>query len=195
MLDKLKTDLDEMLALVKKCPNDLQEVALKTLLEHWLRTNAAPPAPPIPMPGILSPAPAPHPHPVATSLPANFQPFMMANSLTEAHLQRVYHPLGAGAQLIVSSIPGTGKSGQQVSLALLIAVRQAMATGTFICALEDLRQMCLHYNCYDSANFAATLKNNSTLFKGRKKGEDLELSAPGMKRAAEIIKKISAPDA
>lgn len=194
MLDKLKTDLDEMLSLVKKCPSDLQEVAFKTLLEHWLRTNAAPPAP-IPMQGTPSPPPTSPPQPVATSRHANFQPFMVANSLTDAHLQRVYHPLGAGAQLMVGSIPGTGKRSQQVSLALLIAVRQAMASGTFTCALEDLRQMCLHYNCYDSANFAATLKSNSTLFKGRKKGEDLELSAAGMKRAAETIKKISVPDA
>ena len=34
MLDKLTADFDEILKLVKKCPPELQEVALKTVLDN-----------------------------------------------------------------------------------------------------------------------------------------------------------------
>jgi len=39
MLDKLKADFDGILELVTKCPANLQEMALKTILEHWAASN------------------------------------------------------------------------------------------------------------------------------------------------------------
>jgi hypothetical protein len=106
----------------------------------------------------------------------------VANSVTMPQLEKVYHPVGANAQLVISDIPGSGKAGKEISLALLLSVRQAIGGGTFGCGLEELRQMCLHYDCYDSANFAAILNNKKLLFKNRKKGEDIELSGPGMRK-------------
>ena len=188
MLKKLKDDLDSILELVKKCPTELQEVAFKTLLEHWLRVNVP----------AVAPAGSPTRPPslgAATGgegiLPQSFRPFMVANSLTEAELGKVFHPLGSSAQLVTSELPGQGKSGKQIALVLLLSVRQAMGGASFGCALEELRQMCLHYDCYDSPNFAANLKKNSQLFKPRKKGEAVELSAAGMKRAASYIKQLA----
>lgn len=186
MLNKLGADFEEILKLVKKCPTELQEVALKTLLDNWFRLNAVTPAPGPPPLGTSPPPPPPTP----SSLPASFAPFMVANALTEAHLGRVYHPVGPAAQLSIADAPGKKKAAKQISLALLLSVRQAMGGGTFGCVLEDLRQMCLHYNCYDTANFAATLNHNASLFKPRKKGEDIELSGPGMKKAADVIKSV-----
>lgn len=194
MLDKLKTDFDEILQLVKRCPTDLQETALKTLLDNWFRLNTAV----LPVAGLtaLTPAagtPAAQPAPPTTSnMAASTKPFLVANSLTEAQLGKVYHPVGPGAQLVIANVPGKGKASQEISLALLLSVAQAIGAGTFGCGLEELRQMCLHYNCYDSPNFAATLNNNKTLFKSRKKGQDIELSASGMKKAADIIKSLAA---
>lgn len=113
---------------------------------------------------------------------------MVANSLTDAELEKVMHPLGQNAQLTVSEIPGTGKAGKQINLALLLSLKQALATGTFGCELKELRETCLHYDCYDVPNFAATLKKSKTLFKTRQKGEDIELSGSGMKKAAGLVK-------
>jgi hypothetical protein len=189
MLDKLNADFEEILRLVKKCPSELQEVALKALLDNWFRLNTV-----TPVSALATAAATPAASTTATTapspsqLPGSFTPFTVANGLTAAHLQKVYHPVGPAAQLVISDVPGKGKAGKQISLALLLSVRQAMGGGTFGCGIEELRQMCLHYNCYDTANFAATLNNNADLFKSRKKGEDIELSASGMKRAADVIK-------
>jgi hypothetical protein len=188
MLDKLKADFEEILKLVKKCPPELQQTALKTLLDNWFRLNTITPVP-AQSPAAVTSAPA-----VAvpqTQVPASFTPFIVANALTTAQLQKVYHPVGPGAQLVLSELPGGGKAGKQITLALLLSVRQAMGGGTFGCGIEELRQMCLHYNCYDRAKFAANLNSNATLFKARKKGEDIELSAPGMEKAADWIKSVS----
>jgi hypothetical protein len=189
MLDKLSADFEEILKIVKKCPPELQEVALKTILDNWFRLNTVAPTTALATAAATPPATTT----VATvpppgELPTSFIPFVVANGLTMAHLQKIYHPVGRAAQLVISEVPGKGKASKQISLALLLSVRQAMGGGTFGCGIEELRQICLHYNCYDTANFAATLNNNASLFKSRKKGDDIELSASGMKKAADLIK-------
>ena len=81
-------------------------------------------------------------------------------------------------------------SADQQATARVNLLRQAIADGSFKCTLEELRQMCVHYDCYDVPNFAANLKTYKQLFIPRKKGDDLGLSAPGIKQAASIIKAI-----
>jgi hypothetical protein len=186
VLDKLKGDIDEILALVAKCPADLQSTALKAILEEWFKVNAAP-APP-----IVTPASSAVPNPPKTELPPAVRTFMVANSLSDAQMEKAFQPLGASAQLMVFDVPGQGKANKQISLAVLLSVRQALGSGVFSCRLEDLRTMCLHYNIYDAANFARNLKAKGTLFRPRSRPDDLELSGPGMKQAATIIKEIVA---
>ena len=185
MLDKLKSDFDGILDLVNKTPAPLQETAFKMILEHWFATNAAPPAPPKPDPATGAGA-------AQTSLLDAVKPFMTAQGITSEMLGKVFHPTGPGAQLLVSDIEGNGKSQQQVNLAILLCVRQALETGAFMCTLKELREMAVHYNAYDSANFSANLKTYKNYFKPREKGADLELSGPGLKKAGDLIKAIAA---
>ncbi len=79
-----------------------------------------------------------------------------------------------------------------VSLSLLLCVKQVLESGNFTCTLKELRELAVHYDCYDSPNFSATLKNNKSYYKPRDKGADLELSGPGLKKAGEVIKSIAA---
>lgn len=184
-LERLKGDLDSILAVVKKVPTDLQEAAFTVILKRWLDDIAGPPKGPDQPPTNNAPPPPP------SDLPQQFQMFMRANALTNEHIAKVFHPVGPGAQLVVSELPGRGKAAKQVSLALLIAVGQALGDGMFKCGLEDLRNLCLHYDSYDGSNFAANLRNNKILFKAFKKGEDLELSGTGMKKAGELVKSMA----
>jgi len=185
MLDKLKADFDAILELVNKTPPALQETAFKMILEQWFSAHTAPkrrPADPSTSP-VTS---------MAGTVPEAVKPFLTANAITTEILERVFHPAGPGAQLLASAIPGSGKAGKMVSLSLLLAVKQALETGTFTCTLKDLRELAVHYDCYDSANFAATLKANKSYYKPRDKGADIELSGPGLKKAGEVIKSIAA---
>lgn len=185
-LERLKTDLDGILAVVEKCPANLQETAFRVILERWLADLSPPPA--APQPNLPGPTP---PVNMMASLPAPFFAFTKAHGLTEAALGAVFHPVGPGAQLIAADVPGATKARKQINLALLIGVAQAMTDGVFRCPLEELREKCVHYGCYDASNFASNLKNAATNFKTVKKGEDLELSGHGMNQAADVIKSIA----
>jgi hypothetical protein len=185
-LERLKTDLDAILSVVKKVPADLQETAFRLLLQRWLDDLGSAPRPAA-TPGLTTP-----PVPPGGDFPQGFQAFMRANALTNETVAKVFHPLGPGAQLVISDLPGKGKAGQQINLALLLAVGGALEDGVFNCSLEELRNLCLHYNCYDGSNFAANLRNSKDLFKNFRKGEDLELTGAGLKRAAELVKAVAA---
>jgi hypothetical protein len=185
MLDKLKADFDTIMELVNKTPAPLQETAFKMILEQWFSANTAPkPAlPPVIAGGGFPPPPG--------GVPDTVKPFLTANAITTEILEKVFHPTGPGAQLLSSTIPGNGKTKKLVNLSLLLCVKQALESGYFICTLKDLRELAVHYDCYDSPNFSTTLKANKNYYKPREKGADLELSGPGLKKAGEIIKSIS----
>jgi hypothetical protein len=189
MLDKLKSDFDGILELVKKTPAPLQETAFKMILEQWFSENtiarrAQPQAGLAPVGTGVSAG--------SGGVPDVVKPFLTANAITTEILEKVFHPTGPGAQLLASSLPGTGKAGKLVSLSLLLCVKQALESGSFTCTLKELRELAVHYDCYDSANFAATLKANKNYYKPRDKGSDLELSGPGLKKAGEVIKSLAA---
>ena len=187
MLDKLKADFDGIIELVNKAPAPLQETAFKMILEQWFSENIKPkpvlvqPA----QPGSITPA-------APGGVPDAVKPFLTANAITTEILEKVFHPTGPGAQLLASTIPGNAKASKLVSLSLLLGVRQALESGSFTCTLKELRELAIHYDCYDSTNFSKTLKASKNHYKPREKGADLELSGPGLKTAGEIIKSIAA---
>lgn len=188
MLDKLKAEFDTIMELVNKTPAPLQETAFKMILEQWFRSNTAP-----------KPAPQPPSAPLGPGIPAApggvpdaIKPFLTANAITTEILEKVFHPTGPGAQLLASTIPGNSKANKVVNLSLLLCVKQALESGGFTCTLKELRELAVHYDCYDSPNFSSTLKANKNYYKPREKGADLELSGPGLKKAGEIIKSIAA---
>jgi hypothetical protein len=187
MLSKLKSDFDEILELVNRCPANLQEIAFKAILEQWFTANsiaASPQNQKQVTPGSGSAV-------IPTGVPDTVKPFLTANGVTSEMLGEAFHPTGPGAQLLASDIAGTGKATKQVNLAVLLSVRQALESGYFTCTLKELREMAVHYNCYDSTNFSSHLKSHKNYFKPREKGADLELSGPGLKKAGDLIKAIA----
>jgi hypothetical protein len=187
MLDKLKADFDEIIELVKKAPAPLQETAFKMILEQWFSANTTPkPAPPPTTPA------APGALTTPTGVPEIVKPFLTANAITTEILEKAFHPTGPGAQLLASSIPGSSKANKLVNLSLLLSIKRALESGSFTCTLKELRELAIHYDCYDSTNFSSTLKASKNYYKPREKGADLELSGPGLKKAGEIIKSIAA---
>jgi hypothetical protein len=173
------------LELVNKTPTALQETAFKMILEQWFANTTPKPAAPPASRAAGSPA-------QITGVPDGIKPFLTANAITTETLEKVFHPTGPGAQLLASAIPGKGKANQMVSLSLLLCVKQALESGSFACTLKELRELAVHYDCYDSTNFSKILKSNKNYYKPRDKGADLELSGPGMKKAGDIIKGIAA---
>jgi hypothetical protein len=186
MLDKLNADFDKIMELVKKTPAPLQETALKMILENWFAVNVTQK-----QTSIVPSSSEAVVHSVSVGVSDAVKPFLTANAITIDILEKVFHPIGPGAQLLTASIPGNGKANKLVSLSLLLCVKQALESGNFTCTLKELRELGIHYDCYDSTNFSHTLKANKNYYNPREKGADLELSGPGRKKAGEIIKSIA----
>lgn len=187
MLDKLKSDFDAIIELVNKAPQSLQEMAFKMIMEHWFASNLAPRSPSTSDDSTGTGGGSPS----GSGAPDAVKPFLTANAITTELLGKVFHPTGPGAQILVSDMPGTGKAGKMISLSILLCVRHALDSGSFTCTLKELRELSVHYDCYDSTNFATYLKTNKNYYKPREKGADLELSGPGLKKAADVIKSIA----
>jgi hypothetical protein len=185
MLDKLKKDFEAIIDLVNKAPPALQETALKMILEQWFVANTAPK----PAPSASSATSAvPGGGAAQGGIPETVKPFLTANGITAEILEKVFHPIGPGAQLLVSAIPGDGKRGKMINLSLLLCAKHAVESGSFVCTLKELRELAVHYDCYDSANFSGALKASKNYYAPRDKGADLTLSGPGLRRVGEIIK-------
>src|SRR5207253_1192157 len=146
MLDKLKEDFDEIIKIVNKAPAPLQEMAFKMILEQWFNANT----PKVPL-RDTPPPPPPGGSAALGGIPDAVKPFLTANAITTETLEKVFHPAGPGAQLLTSSIPGTGKANKLIALSLLLCVKQALESGNFTCTLKELRELAVHYDCYDSA--------------------------------------------
>lgn len=189
MLEKLKADFDGIIELVNKAPAALQETAFKMILEQWFNANTSPKLALQTPPATAVAAGAPA---TPGGVPDAVKPFLTANAITTDVLERVFHPTGPGAQLLAGSIPGNSKASKLVSLSLLLCVKQALESGNFTCTLKDLRELAVHYDCYDSPNFSKTLKANKNYYNPREKGAELELSGPGRKKAGELIKSVAA---
>ena len=192
MLNRLKADFDGILELVNKTPAPLQEMAFKMILEQWFAANILPKVPPPALQGAGAGGAAAPPGGVSAAVPDAVKPFLTANAITTEMLEKVFHPTGPGAQLLASTIPGNSKATMMVGLSLLLCVKQALESGSFTCTLKELRELAIHYDCYDSPNFSSTLKGNKSFYKPREKGANLELSGPGLKKAGDIIKSLAA---
>jgi len=191
MLDKLKADFDEIIGLINKTPTPLQEMAFKMILEQWFAANTANKSDTTGKGGFGSGIQA-NTLAAQGGVPAAIKPFLTANAITTEILEKVFQPTGPGAQLLASAIPGTGKAGKLVNLSLLLCVKQAIESGNFVCTLKELREMAIHYDCYDSTNFSSSLKASKNYYKPRDKGAGLDLSGPGLKKAGDVIKSIAA---
>ena len=122
------------------------------ILEQWFTANTAQTC----TAGASSVDAGPGAPAAPGGVPDAVKPFLTADAITTEILEKVFHPTGPGAQLLASSIPGNGKATKLVNLSLLLCVKQALESGSFTCTLKELRELAVHYDCYDSPNFSTT---------------------------------------
>jgi len=196
----IKTEMGEILEIVKMCPEPLQEKCFDILVTSLVRDEAG----------------APRPHTNAHKDNTDDQPverqrqdsgeeiaeadlhtkvrkFLVKESISLETLNELYYKED-GDILPLYETPGTHKMAEaQIRLALLTAFENALPTGDFSFNVETVRTRCQAMKCYDSANFAANFRNSASFFQDftYKKGADGELSPEGKKELASAIKHLS----
>jgi hypothetical protein len=186
--------LDRILALVAKCPKELQEKCFEVLLSGYVQmevgtvrhSNSPVPAP-------LGQPPLPPPPHQESSIPQGVLPrFKNTAKRVGVELEKLealfdfnVDPFGLHA----ITVSGKNNADKTRSVALLAAARSYLATGAWSADWQEVKSLCVDQNCYDLANYSMNLKKGAgTLFKSVEPGKPIELSSAGIKEAEKLLK-------
>jgi hypothetical protein len=120
------------------------------------------------------------------AMPPRAKAWMSQNGVSAGHLQQVFHIVNGEAE-VIATVPGRNKKEQTYNAYILTGLGQLLLTGSAAFTDKAARSLCEASGCYDSANHAAHLKDKGNEFTGSK-DKGWNLTAPGLKRAAELVK-------
>lgn len=115
--------------------------------------------------------------------------WMTQNSVTRAELENVFH-IEADATDIIGTIPGANKRAQTLNAYILTGLSQLLIGGDPSFSDKAARAVCEAAGCLDAGNHAKTLAARGSDFTGSKE-KGWTLTAPGLKRAAALVKEIA----
>jgi hypothetical protein len=91
--------------------------------------------------------------------------------------------------LIAKSVPGNSIKSRTRAVVLLKAIAAYLSSGAARISAEQIKEACLHYKAYDSANHAATLKKMVAELSGNK-SSGYSLTPRGLSAGTELVKEI-----
>lgn len=125
-----------------------------------------------------------------SSLPQRAQTWIKQNSVSMAELEQVFHFEDGKASFIAGDIPGKNKKDKTYATYVLCGLSQLLSIGNAGFDDKSARALCESLGCYDQANHSSTIKERGNEFTGTKE-KGWVLTAPGLKRAAELVKEMT----
>lgn len=190
--------LDEILALVAKCPDPLKEKCFELVLKAYLDSK------------VVSPAPAPSPHAAPsvghqapTTTPAvasgTTEPAALPESLkprfaaTAGRIGVTVQQLGGLFDFQLDpynyhalNVPGITKADKMRNVGLLLCAKSYLMMGGWSADGKEFRAVCLDHNCWDRANAGANLATRE-FFKDASTADGLTLSSKGVEAAQALL--------
>jgi hypothetical protein len=190
MFGDAQQQLERILALVAMCPENLQGRCFEILLTAYVNSTvpkvsvapasqAAPPGAPVANAAATNGVQIPDAiKPKLVSLAGrNKIPIEKAAALFDFNTDPfTYHAYVA---------PGDKKAEKLRNVALALALKNYLVTGSWATDWQEFRAACIDQNCFDRANTNVIL-SKSGLFKTSSQAEGLSLSSPGV-TAAEAL--------
>ncbi|MGT2503896.1 hypothetical protein ACVOMS_29990 [Bradyrhizobium guangxiense] len=122
------------------------------------------------------------------ALPSRAKSWMSQQGISAVELQQIFH-MEDGVAEFIATVPGRNKKEQTYNAYVLTGLGQLLSTGVPVFTDKAARTLCENSGCYDSANHSAHMKDKGNEFTGSKE-KGWTLTAPGLKRAAELIKEM-----
>lgn len=116
--------------------------------------------------------------------------WMARNNLSAVALGKIFSLGGDEIDLIAKKVPGKSKRERMYNVFLLKGVAAYLASGAARFAHDQVREACVHYDAYDSANFATYLKSFSADISGDK-GTGYALTPRGLSSGTDVIQGMS----
>jgi hypothetical protein len=120
------------------------------------------------------------------TLPMRLKAFMKRTKVTDKQLERLFHIEGNQYEPIWT-LKATKFSKAQVQIALLQSLQRALTSGEFSFDREEVRAECKKKNSYDNTNFKANFQNSGKYFSGLEKDGLVSLTDEGMAVLAALI--------
>jgi hypothetical protein len=115
--------------------------------------------------------------------------WMSQNALDEGAFESAFHFSPSGVEVIAHTVPGRSNRERVRCCYLLAGVQAFLSTGDPRFDDESARAICRDLGCYDAANHATYVKALGNLLAGSK-SSSYELTHPGLKAAAELIREL-----
>ena len=186
--------LKRILALVSTCPKELQEKCFEVLLSGYVQLEVGTSKPSAPdahtreIEHQVPPSESHIPDPVLPRLKTTAKRLDTTLEKLEALFDFSIDPF----MLHAVKLSGKSKAERARQVALLAAYRTYLATGSWSADWQEVKALCVDYNCYDLANHAVNLKKGAvSLFKNIEAGKPFELSSDGIKKAEELLKSLA----
>lgn len=120
------------------------------------------------------------------TLPMRVKAFMKRTKLNAEQLERLFHIEGKQYEPIWV-LTATQFSKAQVQTALMQSLRHALASGEFSFDREEVRTACKERGTLSESNFKANFQNNAKYFSGLEKDGLVSLTDDGMTALAALI--------
>ncbi len=125
-----------------------------------------------------------------STLPVRARTWMKQNGVSLEELQQVFHLEDGGAEVIAGDIPGKNKKEKTYNAYVIAGLSKLLSAGNPTFDDKTARALCDSFGCYDKANHSVTMKEKGNEFSGNKE-KDWSLTAPGLKRAAALVKEMT----
>lgn len=197
----IEVKLDEILSLVKKCPENLQEKCFELLFSYYF------PNPHHQQKSLVKEIGGDTVEEQNPSVPENtggdeiklnqvhtkVKALLKNGDLTIEDINNLFYQENSEFKPLYDDLKSTKMADSQIRLTLLGALKNALKDGEFKISVEEIRSLCDAHKCLDGANFAANFKKSKDLFTEEyKKGTtDIFLSPAGKKELIKIASEIS----
>ena len=188
-----KEKIEEILSLVKLCPEQLQEKCFELLFAQYFANQKQTKEPEegnTTQSNDNSEQAEPESEAIQLrDLHAKVKTFISKGDITLEQLNDIFYKEDGEIKPLYDDLKTKGMSDAQIRLTLLGALQNAISTGNFTIEIEEVRRMCDVHKCYDGKNFTTNFKKNKIFFTEEyKKGvTTLSLSADGKKEVIEVI--------
>lgn len=118
------------------------------------------------------------------------QKWMTRNGLNAEQLGAIFSVGGDEIDLIAKSVPGKSKRNKMHSIILLKGIAAYLGSGAPRVSHQQIKETCLHYNAFDSPNFAKNLKEFAPEVSGSKES-GYTLTARGLSAATGLAKQMT----
>ncbi len=201
MYEELKTEISTILEIVDKCPVDLKQQCFDILLHSFIEDSKKVKTKThdnvvmntieqerLPIPQAISGS-------ASEDVKLNMfhtavRRMLEANSITIEDLNKLYYQEGNVIKPLYEHMKTTLTSDSQIRLALLTAFENGYSNNELVADVENVRDRCKAFKCYDGGNFTAIFKRSKSFFDGLEESsmKTFKLSVEGKKELCIVLR-------